>query len=422
MLDPTGPILIVGRGKSGQGAFDLYSKISPSTVVKVYDDDHSKSDFSDIKELLKINWKQVVLSPGYPFKPWLKILADQNVEITQEVNLAVSLLTQEKVFAITGSVGKSTTAWVAKQALEKLGKSVFLGGNFGTPLADYVLSVHENPSQRVDFIVLELSSYQTERMNFQIDTGLILNLHPNHLDRYVDKAAYYNSKLRMQTFCELNCWALNPGGDLYDFAFERGFLDKLHWVDSSVIYMSFSKARLLGKHNVENLRALEKCLENLLGLSSENRELIAALNSCEPLEHRIEIIEKDKKIFVNDSKATTIESVIKAHEALSERYPQQKKYWLLGGKDKKLPWEELTALAHDKYTSFVFFGECREVVKEKTGFSGPSYSKLSEAMAYLLPLVKDNELCVLSPGGTALDEFQNFEVRGRFFKNSISER
>jgi UDP-N-acetylmuramoylalanine--D-glutamate ligase len=413
----TGPLLIIGRAKSGESVAKLLKKSYPQSEILFYDDRAELSDFKDSGEVLKRKWAHVVLSPGFPFKPWLKQLQDAGAVFTQELDVAAAYLGDERIYAITGSVGKSTCSWVAKQTLEKIGKKVFLGGNFGIPLADYALKkISETNFQAADIIILELSSYQIERMAFMVDRGLILNFLPNHLDRYSELHAYYQSKLRLMDFCREGIWGINPGGDLNNFTKHRGVESKFKWVNPQQFEQLFSRARLMGAHNRANLAAV---LELIASPELEEASVMDALLSAEPLPHRIEFFEHNGMHFVNDSKATTIESILTAYAALKERYENQKIFWLLGGKDKKLPWRRLKRLWSDRLLNFVFFGECAGLAKSETGFEGVICPRLSEALAQIKAKITTGDVVVLSPGGTSLDEFKNFEERGEFFKSTI---
>ncbi|MEZ4814962.1 MAG: UDP-N-acetylmuramoyl-L-alanine--D-glutamate ligase [Bdellovibrionota bacterium] len=418
MFIPQGPVLIVGRAKSGESVASLLRATHPNLEIAFYDDDPSKSDFSDQRELFKKDWGHVVLSPGYPNQPWLRELQDTGALFTQELDIAAAYLTDEKIYAITGSVGKSTCSWIANEVLKSLSKKVFIGGNFGVPLAEYALKkVTEKKS--VEFIVLELSSYQIERMAFMVDRGLILNLLPNHLDRYESLEKYYAAKLRLLRFTREGTWALDPGGDLKSFAKDSGLDSKLKWIKPAGLDSIFQDSKLIGAHNRENLAAV---LEFVASPHLEERDVVNALMSVEALPHRIELFEHKGIFCVNDSKGTTIESVLTAYAAIRERYENERVFWLLGGRDKKLPWHRLKRLWADKHLSFIFFGESAAHIKKETGFEGQVFPKLAAALDHLSGKVLPGEVLVLSPGGTSLDEFKSFEDRGNFFRMTISTK
>lgn len=409
-------MLIVGRAKSGEAVAKLLRASYPTLEIAFYDDNKLKSDFKDQDEVFDTKWGHVVMSPGYPDQPWLRELQRQGSVFTQELDVAAAYLTDEKVYAVTGSVGKSTCTWVIAEALKTLSKKVFIGGNFGVPLAEYALKKFQG-AEAVDYVVLELSSYQIERMAFMVDRALLLNFYPNHLDRYESLHKYYASKLRLLRFCREGVWGLLDGGDLYSFAKEMGQEGKIHWVKKETVDSVFQKSKLLGAHNRANLAAV---LDFIASPDLDEQEVVSALMSVGALPHRIEVFSHEGIHCINDSKATTVESVLTAYAALRERFGHERVFWLLGGRDKKLPWHRLKRLWTDKNLSFIFFGESAEHIKKETGFEGQSFPKLASALDYLKGKVFAGEIIVLSPGGTSLDEFSSFEERGDFFKSTIA--
>lgn len=418
MFAVKGPVLILGRARSGEAVCELLKFVYPDLEVSFYDDVPAKSDFKNQSEVLNRKWAHAILSPGFPQTPFIDQLVAQGVYLAQEMDVAASFLTDEKVYVITGSVGKSTCAWVAYQALASLHKKVFIGGNFGVPFAQYVLNLKKYNREKAEYLIIEMSSYQTERMAFMIDRALILNLYPNHLDRYKDQEAYYLAKLRLLNFSREGVWGINPGGDLYDFAKLSGVDHKIRWIEPSRSTNLFKHSQLLGEHNRANLAAL---LEFVASADLDESQVVDALNLAEALPHRVELFTHKNSFFVNDSKATTVESVLSAYSALRERFPDRPLIWLLGGRDKKLPWVKLKRFWSDRSLELVFFGEAGSLIKEQTGLQGEIEKSLKEALQSIQKRFQENALLVLSPGGTSLDEFKSFEDRGDFFKSFIQQ-
>jgi UDP-N-acetylmuramoylalanine--D-glutamate ligase len=413
-----GPILILGRARSGEAVHELLTFLYPELEIFFYDDVISKSDFKNQEEVLQKKWSHAIISPGVPNSSFVDELVNQGVCLLQEMDVAAAFLTDEKVYAITGSVGKSTCAWVAYQALSSLHKKVFIGGNFGVPFIQYILNLKKYNREKAEYLIIEMSSYQIERMAFMIDRGLILNLHPNHLDRYKNLEAYYLAKLRMLDFAREGVWGIQPGGDLEHFTQKCGFATRLRWIDPSNFLNLFKHSQLLGEHNRANLVAL---LQFLASADLDEAEVIDALNLAEALPHRVELFTHKNSFFVNDSKATTVESVLSAYEALRERFPEQTLIWLLGGRDKNLPWTKLKRLWSDQNLELVFFGEAGTLIKDVTGLKGEVAQNLKEALSSIQKRFHEKTLLVLSPGGTSLDEFKSFEERGDFFKSFIQQ-
>jgi UDP-N-acetylmuramoylalanine--D-glutamate ligase len=408
----------LGRARSGEAVHELLSFLYPQLEIFFYDDVLSRSDFKNQTEVLNKKWSHAIISPGVPYSSFVDELVKQGVCLLQEMDIAASFLTDEKVYAITGSVGKSTSAWVAYQALSSLQKKVFIGGNFGVPFIQYVLNLKKYNREKAEYLIIEMSSYQIERMAFMIDRGLILNLHPNHLDRYKNLDAYYLAKLRMLDFTREGVWGIQPGGDLQHFAHMSGFTNRIRWIDPSKSSALFRHSQLLGEHNRVNLAAL---LEFLASPDLDEAQVIDALNLAEALPHRVELFTHKNSFFVNDSKATTVESVLSAYAALRERFPDQTLIWLLGGRDKNLPWTKLKRLWSDQALELVFFGESGTLIKDVTGLKGEVAQNLKEALSSIQKRFQEKSLLVLSPGGTSLDEFKSFEERGDFFKSFIQQ-
>ena len=139
------------------------------------------------------------------------------------------------------------------------------------------------------------------------------------------------------------------------------------------------------------------------------------------LPHRLEfVVEVNGVTFVNDSKATAMESVLVAVSGCLENISAQGRvYLLLGGKDKNLPWEELSVFATNEKIIPVFFGACGELAQQKSGLSGERFEKLGSGINFCQKRSKPGDIVLLSPGGTSLDEFRNFEERGDFFKTIV---
>ncbi|MGZ3743445.1 MAG: UDP-N-acetylmuramoyl-L-alanine--D-glutamate ligase, partial [Pseudobdellovibrionaceae bacterium] len=148
---------------------------------------------------------------------------------------------------------------------------------------------------------------------------------------------------------------------------------------------------------------------------------LQAMKTFQGLEHRLGNLGFFNGVhYINDSKATALDSVLTAVEEARKYLPfHATMYVLVGGRNKNLPWEKLEILKNFSDISFLFFGECREIAQEKSQLTGPKFAKLEEAIIYAASLAKPNDIVLLSPGGTSLDEFNGFEARGNFFKEKV---
>lgn len=420
---PIPPIAVIGLGVSGEAALALLLSAGFSRKeLATYDKKQTAADFTDESLLLReFKPSTLVVSPGVPLSSaWIQKFQNDGGMITSELELAFSLLTTEKVIAVTGSVGKSTTVSLLGMGARSFAKDSFVGGNLGTPLARYSKDLLEG-AKPAQWIILELSSYQLENFkNLRADWSAIVSLTPNHMERYTDLEAYYQSKWSLVEKTKNATFINSRGGDLKTWARGKSAPCPMVFTDRDDISLKnwrLNEARLLGGHNQDNL-ALATRLALAAGWPTSS---VAAMKSFSGLSHRLENLgAKNGILFINDSKATTIESVRTAVNSLLESVGSATVHLLVGGKDKNLPWEELNTLGLTKNLSFYFFGECGSLAKTKSQLSGPTYASMSDATHAAFENAQVGDLILLSPGGTSLDEFKNFEARGEAFKQIFS--
>lgn len=479
------PVAIIGLGVSGRAIHQLLiaAGVEEKSIL-LFDEKSSLANFKDSNELLlRGQPRTLVVSPGVPLaSPWIQEARQNGIRITSELALAQHFLTTEKMVAITGSVGKSTTTSLLGAALARFSKSYFVGGNLGTPLASYVLELFKGERSTADWVILELSSYQLENYaNLLADFSIITYLTANHLERYPNKQAYYETKWELYKKTKskmilnrhggdlwswlqgrLN-WAVNSGGDTTatpapnatansntilnpnanddvdpetnapdiktsapTTASSRGGLKatppltsaEVIWTDRHQSFMDryhLTDCKLLGQHNLDNIALAAELMEQ----AHWPLEAFEGLRDFRGLPHRVENLGERQGIrWINDSKATTIESVKIAVASTLETVPtSQRLHLLLGGRDKNLPWEDLKNLASDARLKFYFFGECREIAANKSGLAGEKFRTLKEALDGIRQGAFLGDSILLSPGGTSLDEFKSFEHRGDFFKD-----
>lgn len=420
------PIAIVGMGRSGDAAKKLLKKagIAASDIL-TFDGKLSSADYNDPEKLMsEIKPQTLVVSPGVPLaSSWIQDAKKKNVQITSEISLACSFLTSERLIGITGSVGKSTTVSLLGAGLAAFSPTSFVGGNLGIPFAEYAVGLLEGSHPLAEWVVLELSSYQLENCeNLELEYSAITYFTSNHLERYESLEHYYETKCKILSLTEKKLFLNKEGGELVDYFAKKGSLEKVQIVsraDAELKYLHLSTASLIGKHNQDNL-ALSSTLALAAGWPHSAIEGMKKFNG---LSHRLENLGVFNGVrFINDSKATAMDSVLiavsAAHDTLSAG---GKLFVLLGGRDKNLPWSDLQDFKNLQHVEYVFFGECREIAKAKSGLSGVSFEKMPEALEYLRSTIKTQDTVLLSPGGTSLDEFKSFEDRGNVFKKWVSE-
>ncbi len=415
-------------GKSGQATFDLLLSLGyDRSQILTYDQSPTVKEFCDasaVSEIKTFAPKTLFVSPGIALKQdWIEGFAKQGVMISSELNLALQCLTTEKKICITGSAGKSTVVALTEAIINGSSLRSKAVGNFGYPIATYAREALQNPDCKVDYLVVELSSYQLENArNLSCDWAMITSLLPNHLERYSCIEEYYATKLQLLTMATRGCILNENGGDLsahheiiqklVSGTAPSEVAQKTFWTTGATELKSYSKSpRLLGAHNQDNLAMCIR-LAHELGLPDS---AIQKGFEFQGLPHRLENLGfVGSTLFVNDSKATTIESVLIAARATAND-SQKSTLVLLGGRDKHLPWAELSQLKNHAGLSFIFFGECAKTAEKCSGLSGKSFSSLKEALEELRSSYAKYDIILLSPGGSSFDEFKNFEERGSYF-------
>lgn len=417
--------LIVGMGKSGAAARELVlgqAGNSPESVKTFDENPAAVADFHSVTEALGMEPDFLVLSPGYPrTKPLVQAFLKRRGEthLLSELDLGYQALLKlgkpaERFIGITGSAGKSTAVAALARALEAAQKKVFLGGNFGIPFCGYVIDVLKGRRARADFVVLELSSYQLESLKMGFEIGAITSFSRNHLDRYESLEAYYESKASLWDRVS-GALILNPeSADLAQWFADSFYRDdrRLWWASSR----AWTGQKLLGKHNEQNLNVVAEILTHLQMPAISFESLL----EFEGLPHRLENCGfRDGVLFVNDSKATTIDSVLVAVEAL-RGICLGTMHVLIGGRDKDLPWSDLQRLGQYPKVRAWFFGESGEKAQTASGLAGQRLGRLEEFFEKHRPELRPGDVLLLSPGGSSLDQYANFEERGRDFKSLVN--
>ena len=441
----SGHIVILGAGESGVGAAILAKKMGWTVFV---------SDFGSINEKFKeaiielgVNWEEgthtmgelfkadlVVKSPGIPNTGApIKALKEAGVKVISEIEFA-GFYNEAKTICITGSNGKTTTAMLTHHILKNAGVNVGLAGNIGESFAKQVAE------KSFDWFVLELSSFQLDDMyEFKADIAMLLNITPDHLDRYEYKMKNYaNSKMRIVQNQTIEEWFIynyddpiirqlvesrNPHAKQAPFSLKEemkvgGYLEKEQQITINInkqFTMSIHDLALKGKHNAQNSLA-SGIASRILEIRKESvRE---SLGDFVNVEHRLEFVAKVHGIeFINDSKATNINSTWFALESMDKPT-----VWIVGGVDKGNDYSELTQLVKEKVKSIVCLG--KENAKIIEAFSGSDIEiyeagSAMEAVAYGYRLAKKDETVLLSPACASFDLYENYEERGNEFKKAV---
>ena len=393
--------LVVGLGKSGAGAAKLLRAKGASVLTA---DDKLPADRKVTPEALQ-GIDLVVVSPGVPLS--LPIFAAaRGVEVIGEVELA-SRFIDEPIAGITGTNGKSTTTALTAHLLKTAGKRVFAGGNLGTALSERVLG-----GEKLDVTVCELSSYQLEAISqMRCAAATVLNITPDHLDRYPSMDAYAAAKERI--------FASQRAGDLaaLNAADARAAAMKTNAGVERVLFdprrdkLTLRARTLRGTHNLENALAAT-LLAKHFGVDAT--ALQQGLDTYPGLPHRLEPVRVlDGVEYVNDSKATNVDSVEKSLSAFEGGV-----HIIMGGRGKGAPYAPLLPLVRAKVKTILGIGEDSEKVAAELGGAVEFHACgiLANAVAKGRELAKPGDTVLLSPACASYDQFRNFEDRGEQFK------
>ncbi len=376
----------------------------------------------------------VVLSPGIPpATPFVRQIQENNIPIFSEIEVT-SWLCPATIVAITGSNGKSTTtAWVA-HILSESGRKAAATGNIGSPFAADVGRLSKD-----DYAVVEVSSFQLEFTDrFQPRVASILNITPDHLDRYGEFSTYAEAKYRVadsqeeSDFLVLNADDRNTANPKIWGNPRRVFFSTKTEVEQGVFvtrdelrYVLGSKQGKIckaneigipGPHNLANAAAAAAmCL--CVGLKPQ--EIAAGLKSFKGIEHRLEFAGEHKGVrFVNDSKATNVDSVNYALQSIPNPIAL-----IMGGRDKGGDFSSLAGLVAEKVKLLVLIGEAQDLIDSALGNQTRTVraKDIVEAIRVCYESSEPGGTVLLSPGCASFDQFTDFEDRGRKFKQAVKE-
>lgn len=435
-------MVILGAGESGAGS---------AVLAKAKGFDVFVSDFSAIKPKYKdmldahgIRWEEgqhteadilnadeIVKSPGIPDKaPIIKKLKEQGTHIISEIEFA-GRYTDSKMVCITGSNGKTTTTMLTYHILKEAGVDVGLAGNVGNSLA---LQVAENPHA---VYVIELSSFQLDNMyDFKADIAILLNITPDHLDRYnYEMQNYVNAKFRIiqnqtkeDVFIFWNDDPIiareiakrKPLATLYPFAetYEEGVKgyveDKKVVIETlkGIFTMEQDLLALTGTHNLYNSLASGIAAKVV---DIQNEKIRASLSDFTGVEHRLEKVARVRGVdYINDSKATNVNSCWYAMQSMTTKV-----VLILGGTDKGNDYSEIENLVKQKARALIFLGvdnkKLHDFFDGKVEQIEEAHS-MEEAVSKAYNLAVKGDTVLLSPCCASFDLFKSYEDRGEQFK------
>lgn len=433
--------IILGAGESGVGAALLAQRLGRRVFVS----DAGQPADRFLQELLEAGIEYeagghdqvrileaalVIKSPGIPDKVALiQALRAKGVEVISEIEYAFRALSGNcKVVAITGSNGKTTTTSLTYHLLQKGGLDVAVGGNIGSSFARMLATEQPLPA----CVVLELSSFQLDGVtSFRADIGALLNITPDHLDRYDYRLDLYAaSKFRIGAFQQagdkflyyqedpitMQYMPSHPVGGQPIGISQGQIAANKQLLTSQGQAFSLATGKLRGQHNALNaLFAIRIAQE--LGLSAAAIQL--GLDSFQPVPHRMEeVLEWKGVCYINDSKATNVDAVFYALDAV-----QTPMVWIAGGTDKGNDYTPLLAVAAEKVHTLVCLGLDNEKLKATFTSIIPCVveaASMAEALFKAHYFAQAGDTVLLSPACASFDLFKNYIDRGEQFREGIT--
>ena len=444
-------IVVLGGGISGYGSAILAKKLGFETLL---------SDAGRIADRYKAaldEWgveyeegghtmgrilaaDEVIKSPGIPEKaPVVKALREQGTPIISEIEFAGRYKGKARTICITGSNGKTTTTSLIYKILCDAGYNVALGGNIGESFA-YSVATGE-----YDWYVLELSSFQLDGMyDFRADVAVLMNITPDHLDRYdYCFQNYIDSKMRIAQNQHSRCAFIYSGDDQviaeqlpkYDLRMRQlpfaaksavasgagdAFLDGDGVFTATVgkrsVEIDTAKMQIKGLHNAYDAMAASLAA---LAAGVEPEQVRRSVESFGGVEHRLEVVkEQNKVLWINDSKATNVDSVWYALESMT-----RPTVWIAGGTDKGNDYAPLMDFARAKVHTLICMGvDNQKLIDSFTGVIPTirDTHSLDEAMTAAREAAREGDVVLLSPACASFDLFRNYEARGEEFKEWVN--
>jgi UDP-N-acetylmuramoylalanine--D-glutamate ligase len=438
-------LVVLGGGESGVGTAILGKK--QGYEVFVSDFGKIKESYKEVLIINKIAWEEeqhtedlilnadvVMKSPGIPEKsPIVKKLVEKGIKVISEIEFAKPY-TEALTVGITGSNGKTTTTMLTYHLLKSAGLNVGLGGNIGKSFA---WQVAEN---KFDAYVLELSSFQLDGIiDYRPDIAIITNISPDHLDRYEYKYEnYINSKFRItmnQTESDYLIydaddeasteWLKNnkTNAKLIPFSLTKSFDEgasinnnKMEIkINQEEFTMDTEHIALEGKHNMKNAMAASSVAKLMQIRNATIRE---SLSNFQGVEHRLEKVLKIQNVqYINDSKATNVNATFFALDSMNAPT-----VWIVGGVDKGNDYNELMSLVREKVKAIICLGVDNRKIIDAFGNVVDimvEVNNMNDAVKTAQRLTEKGDVVLLSPACASFDLFENYEDRGKQFKQAV---
>jgi len=429
---------IIGMARSGISAAAKVKGLGGIAFISEFKNETEITNSKHIKESFQyefgghtkrlLNNDVLILSPGIPGNiPILREAKKQNIEVISEIEFGYRIKhPHSKIIAITGSNGKSTTVSLIHHILQTAGYNSILAGNIGTAFSSYAIEKGD-----IDFIVLELSSFQLELIDrFRADVAAILNITPDHLDRYNSFEEYAEIKFNIFKNQNSQDLAILNLDDITSAKFTDKINSNLKYFshnskadiyfrENTIIFrsktFSIQNATIQGPHNIANMMCA------ILAVSPfdiEKSIIQKSLETFSPLAHRMEFVKEVNGVkFYNDSKATNTDSVKYALQSFDKPIRI-----IMGGAGKGEDYSILIPFLKERAKKVYLTGDT--INEMKSAFEGSieiaSVKEFEEVIRIAFSESKKGDIIVLSPACTSYDRFKNFEERGNTFKEIVS--
>jgi len=426
-------ISILGAGKSGKSCARLALKMGYEVILSDISNNVKFENYNKLTlelgghsdKILESDF--IVVSPGISSEiSIIKKAQKLEIPIISEIEFA-SWFTNSNILAVTGSNGKSTTVSMIHQILSGANCDSFLGGNIGTPFSENVLLEIEKKKLAECVHVVELSSFQLERLKkFKSQISCILNISEDHLDRYVDMNDYINAKLNIINVSEKIIYNSNDSllsKKINNIKTSHSLIEheSIYEIHDNSIFnkrtkkniLSLNQTNLIGEHNLFN--ALIACtVANLYGI--DEKSIIEEIINFQPLAHRLEFVRCANGVnYYNDSKSTNVNSTITALNSFENNI-----VLILGGMNKGVDFSELSSRLKSVKKVFCYGNSGQAILKALESSINIEYIKnFKNCITSVITQSNHNDNVLLSPACASFDQFSNYQERGESFKKMV---
>ena len=440
-------LLILGLARQGKALARFATEVGAAVTITDLRSPEKLQDILDELSDLDIRYvlgehpmelidetDMLAVSGGVPLEaPLVQAARAKGISISND-SLEFSKRAPTAVIGITGSAGKTTTTALTGVMSQVAGRRTWVGGNIGQPL---IAELHK--MQPDDVVVQELSSFQLEIWDRSPHIATVLNITPNHLDRHKTMKAYTNAKaniLRHQTAADISVLCADDPGSLALSAIVQGKLRLFSLTNEITEGAMVKNGRILirngaektvcpvedvqlrGRHNLLNVLAATT-LADSAGIPTE--AIAQAIRTFTGVEHRLELVRTRRGVqWINDSIATAPERALAALNAFSEPI-----ILLAGGRDKAMEWDAWAEKVTQRVKTVILFGDLAAMLAEKLAdHNHPDFRQantVEEAVGMAAGTAVSGDIVLLSPGGTSYDAFNDFEERGKLFRQLVNE-